>query len=109
MGAVRVLLLMLLLAGCHEDACEKALARIARIDGKRGLRKPTADAANEMLAQCRKRGTASYDPVVRCAMDSKTDDDAAACIDAFLKAVLKATPAKPGDPKGLNPLLQSTP
>jgi hypothetical protein len=99
---------LLLAAGCSKetDPCQRAIDRIARVNAQRNLPSSTREAEDEMLAACRKGGKSGYDPVLRCAKDSATDEAAAACIDRFLDAVLKIAPKKPGPPPGgLNPLL----
>jgi hypothetical protein len=90
---MRVLLLVALLSGCKtEDACQRAMDRIARIDAKRKWPAPSPEATRDMLASCRTANHAAYDPVLRCAIDSPTDDAAADCMDKFIKAVLGASP-----------------
>jgi hypothetical protein len=104
---MRVLLLVALLGGCKtDDACQRAMDRIARIDAKRKWPAPTTEATRDLLASCRTGKYASYDPILRCAIDSPTDDAAADCMDKFIKAVLGASPKNASEaPKGLNPLL----
>ncbi len=119
----------ILVAGCHEnsgseaksagnskddaqDDCQRAFARIARIDSAKGeapLMGPKS--TKEAIEQCRHGQYTQYDPVLRCAMDSKTDEAASSCIDELMDAVLKDVPppspgAHTGEPKSINPLLE---
>jgi hypothetical protein len=88
--------------GCHSpDECERGLARLARIDVARGQHSTPSSWTDGILERCRKN--AHYDPVLGCAIDASSDAQATACIDAFVKAVVKPGTA---DGKGLNPLLQ---
>ena len=106
---VRFGLVVLFVVACggHEpDACERALARIARIEPMRS-HPPPAKFTRDALEQCRHGKFASYDPVLRCAMDSDSDATAEACIDAFDKRVMGPGPypPAPSGPQGINPLL----
>ena len=110
-----VMLVLPTAAGCrhHEpDACERAIARLQRIEASRSAPPPIhsdgrglnpllaqspAERANLELDECRHGTYASYDPVLRCAMDSASDDGAAACIDRFLHDVVRE-PAAPAHP-----------
>jgi hypothetical protein len=58
----------------------------------------------EMLEVCR-AGKSTHDPVLRCAMDSRTDGVAAECIDRGIKEVLRGSEGGSGAGSGLNPLL----
>ena len=98
----------LVVVGCGEhkaDDCERAMARVARIHTARSMRTLSAAASKEMLAGCRRGTSAAHDPVLRCAMDSASDETAAACMDAFVKAVVPPTTA-PAKGVGVNPLLE---
>lgn len=93
--------------GCHSpDECERGLARLARINAARGSLGTPSRWTIEMLHQCRDGQYTGYDPVLRCVIASSTDEVAAACIDAFVKAVVKPGSASELGGKGLNPLLQ---
>jgi hypothetical protein len=60
----------------------------------------------EAIEQCRHGKFAAYDPVLRCAMDSASDEVAASCIEAFEREMVKARGGAPsGAPVGINPLL----
>lgn len=90
--------------GCGESAddCGRAFARLERIDASKGnpvMKKPATD---RMIEVCRTGKHASYDPVLRCAIDSSTDEAAAECIDRGMKEVLKGSA---GEGAGVNPLL----
>jgi hypothetical protein len=80
--------------GCVDepDACERATARLRRIEAREGRAAAGAMLAERSLKACRSAGTATLDPVLQCAMQSATDDDAKICIDAFLNDVLKVQP-----------------
>jgi hypothetical protein len=93
---------LVLLVGCGKspDACERATARLARIEKPSPLR-PTAETNREILAQCR-RGT--DDPVMRCALDAPSDEVAKRCVEQFVDAVLKPSSGSGGS--GLNPLFE---
>ena len=80
-----------------EDDCQRAVARLIRIDAARAANRPRPAAAYDPLAQCRKGGTAALDPVLRCALDGPTDAAAATGIDAFVHQVLP-NPSPPDDP-----------
>ena len=54
----------------------------------------------ELAEQCRTGRYAQYDPALRCTMDSRTDDEAAKCLEAFANAVVHPTP---GEGSGVNP------
>jgi hypothetical protein len=97
-----------LLAACgcqarNPDDCERALARIARIDASRSMPRASATHTKDALEQCRHSKYAAYDPVLRCAMDAPSDAAAASCIDRFVNSTLKPGAAGGG---GLNPLLE---
>lgn len=119
----------LLLAGCNKDSgsdaesagnskedaqndCQRAFARIARIDSAKGEAPPMGPkSTKEAIEQCRHGQYAQYDPVLRCAMDTNTDEAASSCIDEFMDAMQKDVPppsrgAHTGEPKGINPLLE---
>ena len=111
MKAVAFVAALMVSSGCRGDACERALDRIERIDAKKSIRPPSAASREQALDACRHEKYAAYDPVLRCAMDSDSDDAAAACIDAFVHAVVKpGAPAGSGSDvgRGLNPLLDDT-
>jgi hypothetical protein len=95
---------LVLAVACHQDSpCERAVARIERVS-----RHPTSERGHDfMIEGCRNPGPHTFqDPVLRCAMDSPTDEAAAACIDAFTKAVVRpSVGSDSGGGKGLNPLL----
>jgi hypothetical protein len=94
----------------EHDACEQAVARLARIDAAHASRRPNADHTSDVLDECRHGKYAAYDPVLRCALDADSDDAAAACIDAFVTTVLKPGTTRGSDsPGGLNPLLEPSP
>lgn len=92
--------------GCHEtsDDCARARARLDRIDASRGTPLLSGEPRREALEQCRHGRYAAYDPVLRCAMDSATDEAAAACIDAFDREM--GTARGGGAPAGINPLVE---
>jgi hypothetical protein len=105
---------LLLLVGCdrtRDDECARAFARLARIHAKHPpALKAAPGVADEALERCRHGRYARFDPVLRCAMDSKTDDEAASCIDEFARAVTKAPDGEAKSPPkkdvGFNPLFQ---
>lgn len=67
-----------------------------------GCEKPH-DACQRAVDQCRHGAYAQYDPVLRCAMDSPSDEAAKSCIETGLDQVVK--PSAGVDGRGLNPLL----
>ena len=102
------LMLCILVLGCGQaqDDCQRAFARLARLDAAQSRPSLPGRHADEALAACRAAGrTVRLDPVVLCAMESTTDDAAARCIDQFVKAVIVPTDAR-SDGSGINPLLQ---
>ena len=98
------ILIALAIAGCHRaDDCDRALERLARIETARHERHMRGPLAEMTLDECRKH---TPDPVLHCALTARTDDDAAACIDAFVHDVVGPSPGTPDQRgKGLNPLL----
>lgn len=113
----------LLVSGCREnsaseakstdnpDDCQRAFARIARINAAQSEPLMGPKSTKEAIEQCRHGQYAQFDPVLRCAMDSKTDKAASSCIDEFMNAMLKDVPppspgAHAGEPKGINLLLE---
>lgn len=114
-GSLALLALALAAAGaCRHhvpDACERAAARLQRIEAARpapsippastgrGLNPLMAMSASEraslVIDECRRGKYASYDPVLRCAMDAPSDDAAAACIDRIVHDVVHAAPQTP--------------
>jgi hypothetical protein len=99
----RYALALALLLGCDKpaDECQRAVARLARIKQAKGDPTTSKAPTERMLESCRTGKYAAYDPVLRCAMDSRTDEIAAECIDRGLKEVLGGS----GDGSGVNPLL----
>ena len=93
---IKVLALAIAVSGCKPaDDCERAVDRLLRITPGPGRA--------HMLDSCRTSKTAALDPVLRCAMDSASDAEAAACIERGIRDVVK--PGS-GDGSGINPLLQ---
>jgi hypothetical protein len=93
---------ILLQQGCKKpDTCEQAFARLARIAARRGEPPASEQGKSLVLESCRS-GKATMDPVLRCAIDSSSDDEAAACIERGIKDVVK--PGAQGG-AGVNPLL----
>jgi hypothetical protein len=88
------------------DDCERANARLSRIDKSRG--QPMSNAtADRLTATCRTSKHASDDPVLRCAMESATDDAAAECIERGISdVVVPSSSGSARDGSGINPLLQ---
>ena len=111
MALLRILgvALVVVATGCVDepDPCERATARLRRIEAREGRAAAGAMLAERSLKACRSAGTATLDPVLQCAMQSATDDEAKICIDAFLRDVVQAQPPGPGDAAsgGLNPLV----
>jgi hypothetical protein len=99
--------LLVVITACRKpvDDCEGAVARLARIDETKGLPAMSRNTRDQMIEACRTGKHASYDPVLRCLMDSSTDDEAATCIDRGIKDVVKGS-AGDSAGSGLNPLLQ---
>lgn len=101
---------LLAIGGCsarEPDACERAYARLDRIDASRGGPAVSGKPRDEALEQCRHGKHAAYDPVLRCAMDSASDEPAVACIEAFDREMIKARGAAPTEaPVGVNPLIE---
>jgi hypothetical protein len=102
------------LSACSSEdgACERALARLARIHAARSLPPLPARAAQLMLEECQRGKLATHDPVLHCAIDSASDEVAASCIDRFTHDVLSPQPGSAGsrhDGQGLNPLLDPSP
>jgi hypothetical protein len=97
-------LVLVLLAACSKpaDDCQRAIDRLARIDAAKGR---AARNTQGMLETCRTGKHAAHDPVLRCAMDSATDEAAATCVDRFVDAVLAPAAKGSGGGTGLNPLL----
>lgn len=92
---------MLSILACRDrqpDDCERAFARLARIEPAVSAKLPS-----DAVEACRHERYATYDPVLRCAMDTETDDAAAACIEKLVKSVLRPSPEAVGT--GINPLL----
>src|SRR5687767_13170381 len=102
---LRAICLFVLVAGCSADECEKAIARLARIDKAQGRQPPSAEFSKRIVDACRNDKGAAHDPVLNCAKHSQTDADASACIDGVVKGSLKSG-AGTGDGTGINPLLQ---
>ena len=119
-----VVLVVALASACrhHEpDACERAVARLQRIEAARpapavspasagrGLNPlmtmSPGERTNLMLDECRHGKYASYDPVLRCAMDGASDDAAAACIDRIVHDIVHAPAPEPapGSTPGAGP------
>jgi hypothetical protein len=102
---------LIALASCSgsagESDCERAVARMKRLDARGHRPALTAPMAKRIVAQCQKGGTGSYDAVLECAREQPSDADAQRCIDAFLDDVLRPAPSQPEEPagRGLNPLL----
>lgn len=107
-GAVRAAVAFALLAACARkpppDDCERAIARLARIDRANGIELDAATSAR-LIESCRTGTHAAWDPVVRCAMDSPSDEAAAACIERGIEGVVKTQPSEGGGGSGINPLL----
>jgi hypothetical protein len=97
-NGVALLWLLVACRGPQPDACERAFARLDRINGALASKLPRS-----FLEECRHGRFASYDPVLRCAMDSESDATAAVCIDRIVKDVLRPSPGSEGS--GINPLL----
>ena len=97
---------LVLVAGCGKpaDDCERAIRRLGRLSEAKGHSLPDR-AAEDMMEVCRTGKYAAYDPVLRCAMDSRSDAAAAECIDRGLKDVLHISNDGSGGGAGLNPLL----
>lgn len=106
-----VALLVGVAASCRDD-CDRAVARLQRIEAARPKPKPSrsdSKGLNPLLAMspgeraelsleaCRNGQYAAYDPVLACALRSDTDEAAAACIDHMLADVIHGSPreAKP--------------
>jgi hypothetical protein len=89
-------LIVCVLAACGSppDDCERAYARIERIT--------KIKSSSDMLAGCR-AGKQAWDPVVQCAINSRTDQDAATCIDRGIEQSIKPGDGTAGS--GINPLL----
>jgi hypothetical protein len=98
------LVVLVFLVGCgskQPDQCELAIERLQRLE-KPGV-PPMNTAA--LIDGCRTGRLSSSDPVLRCAMDSATDEAAAACIQRGIEGVIKGTAAD-GEGVGVNPLLR---
>jgi hypothetical protein len=115
-ATARCALIVALLApiGCHHDEggpCQRALARLDRIEQARPPRvHPSALGRALMRDACRGRAW-QYDPAIGCAVAGPTDEAAAACIDRFVHDVVRPAPgAHPGtaphDGRGVNPLIE---
>jgi cytochrome c551/c552 len=97
---------MLLQQGCRkQDECERAFARLERIAAKHGEPKASEQGKSLVMQECR-GGKGSWDPVLRCAIDSASDDEADACIQRGLKDVVRPSNDDSGGGKGLNPLIE---
>jgi hypothetical protein len=104
-------LLLLAIAACitPPDDCERAIARLERLNNASTLGFGQArsriddepSTRQRMLESCRSP-KGQWDPVLRCAMDSPTDEATAACIERH--GVIKPGPRTGGS--GINPLLQ---
>ena len=105
--AVVLVVLAVVTMGCARsgDECERALARLERIEKSQGRPVASKATTQRMLESCRTGKYASHDPVLRCAMDSATDDSAADCIGRSLKDVVKPSADSRAGGSGLNPLL----
>lgn len=107
MSAFGRIVTLALVGGCGSsppDACERALARLERIHAARDETSP-AKLRDTALEHCRRNRTTpeAQDPVVRCALEEATEQDASECIDELMKNVLK--PGATGG-SGINPLLE---
>ena len=98
--------------GCKDsapDECEKAIARLDRMRARDSLPPDARFVTANAIDQCRQGGTALNDPVLRCALDSATDDATASCIDEGMERILgpstNVDDEQQGAGKGLNPLL----
>ena len=95
---------LVLLAACRTpDDCQRAIDRIERIEEANGR---SLHGTAWMVDACRTSKFAAYDPVLRCAMSSASDEAAAACIDRGLRDVVHGPPDDGGGAKGLNPLME---
>ncbi len=105
-----VVVVVVAASGCKDtpaDDCEKAVARSNRLRAADSLPPDPQFVTINLIAQCRRAGTALYDPVLRCLLDSATDDAAASCIDEGMESVVGPSTNGSDDPggSGLNPLL----
>ncbi len=99
---------MLLQQGCRkQDKCEQAFARLERIAAKHNEPKASEQSKSLVMQECR-GDKGQWDPVLRCAIDSSSDDDADACIQRGLEDVMRPTSDDNGSGggKGLNPLIE---
>ncbi len=99
-------MLFVLSLGCQNppDDCQRAIDRLVRIATAKQYAAPIVRATERMTESCRTGRYAAYDPVLRCAMDSTSDQAAADCIDRGIKSVLKPSDS-PGS--GINPLMSN--
>ena len=110
---VQWVVLCALASGCRDD-CDRAVARLQRIEARRapavapasgrGLN-PLANLSagertNLMVAECHDRKVAAYDPALACAMQAESDDAAAACIDRMLHDVVHDSSREAEPPSG---------
>ncbi|MFT3698408.1 MAG: hypothetical protein QM831_35015 [Kofleriaceae bacterium] len=86
---MKALLVATILLGCqHEgsdskDPCERAAARMARLNPAM-----TAPQQQRIREECHGK-YGRRDPILACALDSASDDAAAACMDQVVKTVVK--------------------
>jgi hypothetical protein len=100
-----------LVSGCRDD-CDRAVARLQRIHARKleasrvslttagsGLNPLLAQSPAErtalMTAACHDAKSSAYDPALACALHARSDEAAAACIDAMLHDVVHEAPPVP--------------
>lgn len=83
--------LLVLALGCRrEDVCERAVARLVRISPAQ------APSSTSTIEQCREQGAdRTWDPVLRCVIDSSTDAAATECIEAGVRDSVRPGPSAP--------------
>lgn len=84
-----------LLACNHEDACDRAIARLARVNAMLSRGEMTPAQRRAGLEECRDEKRGASDPVLHCALESHSDDETADCISSLVKDRRPAGSAAP--------------
>jgi hypothetical protein len=117
-ATLAVVQLLALACACRDD-CDRAVARLQRIEAALAATTPTsarrpadpgrglnpllalspAERTSRMTAECHDAKSAAYDPALACALRARSDAAAETCIAAMLRDVVhESTPVRVGDP-----------